>query len=97
MNLDRIIELADIDMDEDAYASEKASGKFRMAEANLANLEKIFEPDSYLYRDTKRAGGDTAEYDLVYKSIQHLRAAVKHAEETAQIPDVKSKRDRSGW
>ena len=97
MELERISELAGVDVDEDAYASEKASGKFRMAEANLANLDKIFAPGSILYKDTERAGGDTKEFDLVYKSLQHLRATIKHAEESAHIPDVKHRRDRSGW
>lgn len=91
----KICELAGIE--EDAYASEKAKGKFRTAEANLKNLEGIFSPGSYLYKDTERAGGDTKEYDLVYKSILHLKDAIAHAEEAANIPDVSNRRDRSSW
>jgi hypothetical protein len=97
MELDRISELAGVDIDEDAYASEKAKGQFATARANLKNLEKVFSEGSPIYKYTKDAGGDAKEFELVAKSIEHLKASIDHAEQSAQIPDQSSRRDRSGW
>ena len=93
----RIQELAGVDIDEDAYASEKAKGQFATARANIKNLEKVFSQGSPLYKYTKDAGGDAKEFELVAKSIEHLKATIEHAEQAAQIPDVSNRRDRSSW
>jgi hypothetical protein len=93
----RIQELAGVDIDEDAYASEKAKGQFSTAKANIRNLESIFSEGSVLYKQTTRAGGDTKEFELVAKSLEHLKATIEHAEQAAQLPDVSSRRDRSSW
>ena len=91
----RIFELAEID--EDAYASEKAKGLFVQAGVHIKQLEKLFADESFLYKQTKAAGGDTREFELVAKSIEHLKATIEHAEQAAQLPDVSNRRDRSGW
>jgi len=93
--LDRLQELAGLE--EDAYASEKAKGLFIQANVNVKKLEELFREDSFLHRHTKRAGGETKEFDLVYKSIQHLKSVLSHAEEAAHIPDESHRRDRSSW
>ena len=93
--IDRLQELAGLE--EDAYASEKAKGLFIQANVNVQKLEELFQDDSFLHRHTKRAGGDTKEFDLVYKSIQHLKATIAHAEEVAHIPDESHRRSKDAW
>ena len=93
--IDRLQELAGLE--EDAYASEKAKGLFIQANVNVQKLEELFQDDSFLHRHTKRAGGDTKEFDLVYKSIQHLKATIAHAEEAAHIPDESHRRSKDSW
>lgn len=97
MSLDRIQELAGVEIDEDAYASEKAKGLFVQAGVHIKQLQKLFAPESFLYKQTKAAGGDTKEFELVAKSIEHLNSTIQHAEQAAQIPDVSNRRDRSSW
>lgn len=97
MNKDyRIQELAGIDIDEDAYASEKAKGLFVQANVHIKQLQKLFSEGSFLYQQTTRAGGDTKEFELVAKSIEHLKATIDHAEEAAHIPD-KSRSRGNSW
>jgi len=93
----RIQELAGIEIDEDAYASEKARGLFVQANVHLKQLDKLFSEGSFLYQQTKRAGGDTKEFELCKKSIDHLKATIDHAEQAAHIPDERSRRDNQSW
>lgn len=93
----RIQELAGIDVNEDAYASEKAKGLFVQANVHLKQLDKLFAEGSFLYQQTKRAGGDTKEFELCKKSIDHLKATIAHAEEAAHIPDESIRRDKQSW
>lgn len=91
-NLNRMQKLAGLN--EDAYASEKAKGLFVQANVHIKQLQKLFAPGSYLYKNTKDAGGDAREYELVAKSIEHLAATINHAEEVAHIPDAGKRRNR---
>ena len=93
----RIQELAGIEIDEDAYASEKAKGLFVQATVHLRQLDKLFSEGSFLYQHTKRAGGDTKEFELCKKSIEHLKSTIDHAEESAKIPNQNNRRDNSSW
>jgi len=93
----RIQELAGINIDEDAYASEKAKGLFVQANVHIKQLEKLFSEGSFLYQQTARAGGDTKEFELVAKSVEHLRATIDHAEEAAHIPNQSTRRDKHSW